>query len=167
MGANKWYPSPPMDAPQWLKEFVRRVMDFSYQQRDTLSPAVVSGTGRETVLVGSTPNTIEGMVLTLNRPGTWVVQAMVEVSIATVIRAGCGGNSVTFDLGLTVDGVAQATTAVLKILAAPMDQTMVGLWRIRANQDSVISATIVKEGSGGVAYAFGQNSSLVATWQGE
>src|SRR6185503_13669018 len=124
MPAQKWYPNLPGTTESTLREAIRRILDSLYQLRDTLGPTMLEAIGTETVTIETAANAIDGLNLTFQRAGTWLVTAIVELDVDDAGE--------TFTLALVQNGVEKATLSLLKVNSAPSIHMQPGAWTLVA-----------------------------------
>ena len=158
---RQYRPNVPSTADPWLKEFARQIPDLLHDLRQNYTPRVLFAKGTATVPVAVADS---GLVqITLDRQGSWVLQAAV-----CLVIAGAGDFNQPFTLSLAVGGILQPQLGIVQSAAAGtlmMHQS----WQVPVPpQGSATAALLIHKASAatGTSSVDGVNSTLTATWQG-
>jgi len=178
-GVGQWYPTPPHDTPDWLKQALRRVFDDIYQLQGLLSPAGVFVIGTKPVVVTQAPkwSQIPNCVVTLPRPGSWAAFGSVTFDINAA-----GDIGKVFLVGLSVSGLAapaQSTRIInpsavqpgnpqALVQAQPAQITVAGVWQFHVTVNAAVQLQVQKDKTApnSTSQADGVNCMLGAVWCG-
>lgn len=145
--------------PQAVQDAFRQMPDQIYSLRQQHGPAVVQVQGNGNPITVTTDPLGAGLTLKLTRPGNWVIQAAIALTIA-------GDPSQIFTASLTCGGGRLGTVANWN--SATDGQVMVHQsWNFTSRTGTELVVLLIqKDGGAGTSAVIPGNSTLVATWQG-
>ena len=137
----------------------RRAFDLTYDNRENFGPATLFSRGTlDSVTIAANQDNGFGVTIKLSRPGTWIVQCSVNLSIVA-------DPSQLFTVSLYVDGTRQPYFADC---SSGTDGTyiLVQNWNIFANGGELCVLYVRKDGGGGTSAVLPKNCTMIALWQG-
>ena len=144
---------------QPVKDAFRQCFDLIYTGREQFGPASLFAVGAGDPITVTVDPLGAGLTLNLTRPGTWIIQCSVALSIVA-------DNGQVFTVSLVCGGVRLGAAATVQ---SPGDAmfTVAQAWQFSStNGKEVCRLLIQKDGGAGTSNVVQPNSTMVATWQG-
>tara|TARA_R110000868_G_scaffold26547_2_gene102080 strand:- start:146 stop:631 length:486 start_codon:yes stop_codon:yes gene_type:complete len=156
---NQWRPAwRPGELSEQAQLAFRKLFDFVYSQSQASAPSAQFVRGTDSVEVSTTAGGTGLSVLTLSRPGTWLLSASLSLNIV-------GDPSQIFTLYLNVNNLKQPYGSQVSS-ATDGIQMLTQTWQITVTSTATCQLQVVKDGGGGTSFIDGTHSTFSATWQG-